>query len=267
LCEFIYRNLSGITQIAATLDTHVAIQIFHPIYWVNSAGEHPPAYSLLSEEAVRSGAWKVNPAVAWSLGTDYATLQRTAEHYVHRLSEGGKYALTIWPYHAMLGGIGHALVSSLEEAVFFHTQVRSSQARFEIKGNNPLTEHYSVLKPEVLDGADGRLIAQKNEGFIDWLFTFDMLVVAGEAKSHCVAWTMDDLLLEIELRDPALAGKVYLLEDCMSPVVVPGVIDYTEQADAAFARFAAAGMHIVRSSDPIETWPGVPQPAGSATRH
>jgi len=28
--------------------------------------------------------------------------------------------------------------------------------------------------------------------------------------------------------------KVYLLEDCTSPVVIPGVIDYTDLADAAF---------------------------------
>jgi hypothetical protein len=37
-------------------------------------------------------------------------------------------------------------------------------------------------------------------------------------------------------------------------------MDYTEQADAAFARFAAAGMHVVRSSEPIENWPGIPTP-------
>jgi nicotinamidase-related amidase len=51
-----------------------------------------------------------------------------------------------------------------------------------------------------------------------------------------------------------LAKKVYLLEDCTSPVVVPGVIDYTDQGDAAFKRFAEAGMHVVRSTDSIETW-------------
>jgi nicotinamidase-related amidase len=53
-----------------------------------------------------------------------------------------------------------------------------------------------------------------------------------------------------------LAERTYLLEDCTSPIVVPGV-DYTDQADAAFRRYAAAGMHVVRSADPIETWPGV----------
>ena len=39
--------------------------------------------------------------------------------------------------------------------------------------------------------------------------------------------------------------------DCTSPVVVPGAVDYTDEADAAFERYAAAGMHIIRSTDPI----------------
>jgi nicotinamidase-related amidase len=70
----------------------------------------------------------------------------------------------------------------------------------------------------------------------------------GRRKSHCVAWTIADLLSELRKEDPALAGKIYLLEDCTSPVVVPGA-DYTEQADAAFARFGEAGMHLVKSED------------------
>ncbi len=84
---------------------------------------------------------------------------------------------------------------------------------------------------------------------------FDAVVIAGQAKSHCVAWTIQDLLEDGLRRDGELARKVYLLEDCTSPVVVPGVIDYTDQADAAFQRFAEAGMHLVRSTDPIDRWP------------
>jgi hypothetical protein len=38
---------------------------------------------------------------------------------------------------------------------------------------------------------------------------------------------------------------------------VPGVVDYTDEANAAFQRFAAAGMHVVRSTDPLESWPGL----------
>ena len=83
------------------------------------------------------------------------------------------------------------------------------------------------------------------------------MIIAGQAKSHCVAWTIDDLLNEIHISDRKLAEKVYLLEDCSSPVVIPGVIDYTEPANAAFQKFADAGMRIVRSSDPIVSWPGL----------
>jgi hypothetical protein len=35
-------------------------------------------------------------------------------------------------------------------------------------------------------------------------------------------------------------------------------MDYTAEADAAFERFEAAGMHVVRSTEPIESWPGIP---------
>jgi nicotinamidase-related amidase len=80
------------------------------------------------------------------------------------------------------------------------------------------------------------------------------VIIGGQAKSHCVAWTIDDLLTEIQQIDAILAQKIYLLEDCTSPVVVPGIVDYTEQADAAFTRFAAAGMNIVRSTESICNW-------------
>jgi nicotinamidase-related amidase len=163
----------------------------------------------------------------------------------------------VWPYHAMLGGIGHALVSAVEEALFFHAVARKTQPRFEIKGSDPLTEHYSALSPEVREGPDGEPLADWDTGRIQHWLSFDLVIIAGQAKSHCVAWTIDDLLMEIRALEPALTRKVYLLEDCTSPVVVPGVADFTAEADAAFRRFAAAGMHVVRSIDPIASWPGV----------
>jgi nicotinamidase-related amidase len=255
LCEFIYRNLHLITAIAPTMDTHTAMQIFHPIFWINAAGEHPqPAATSITLEDVQKGLWKVNPAVADSIaGGNFAALEKHAFHYVKKLNDDGKYPLTIWPYHSMLGGIGHALVSAVEEAIFFHNIARESQALFEIKGGNPLTENYSVLRPEVLDGFDGNPIAEKNANFMDKLLQFDAVIIAGQAKSHCVAWTIDDLLTEILARDSQLAKKIYLLEDCTSPVVVPGVVDFTEAADAAFQRFAAAGMNVVKSTEIMDT--------------
>jgi len=256
LCEFIYRNLNVITEIAPTMDTHTAMQIFHPLFWINDGGENPLPHTMISLEEIQRGIWKVNPAIAYSVAKgNYIGLQQHALHYAKKLSENGKYLLTIWPYHAMLGGIGHSLVSSVEEAIFVHNIARHSQTNFEIKGGNPLTENYSVLRPEVLEGAGGHPIAQKNTRFIQRLLDFDGVIIAGQAKSHCVAWTIDDLLTEIMAVDPALARKVYLLEDCTSAVVVPGIIDFTEQANETFERFAKAGMHIVQSSTAIADFP------------
>ncbi len=258
LCEFIYHNLNQITKITATLDTHLAMQIFHPVFLINEKGEHPAPLTLISYDDLQQGVWKFNPAIAESLDIDEEYGQRHLEHYAAELRAQDKYDLTIWPYHVMLGSVGHALVPSVEEAIFFHTIARSSQAEFKIKGNNPLTEHYSAIGPEVLVGHTGERIAQKSEHLVRKLMDFVIVIIAGQAKSHCMAWTIDDLMEGVWEYDRNLIGKIYLLEDCTSPVVVPGVIDYSEQADQAYERFAGAGMHVVRSTEPIQSWPGIP---------
>lgn len=258
LCEFIYRNLNQITKISATLDTHLAMQIFHPVFLINEKGEHPAPLTLISYDDLQQGVWKFNPAIAENLGIDEEYGQRHLEHYAAELRAQDKYDLTIWPYHVMLGSVGHALAPSVEEAIFFHTIARSSQVEFKIKGNNPLTEHYSALGPEVLVGHTGERIAHKSEHLIRKLMAFDIVIIAGQAKSHCVAWTIDDLMEGVGEYDRNLINKIYLLEDCTSPVVVPGVIDYSEHASQAFERFARAGMHVVRSTEPIQSWPGIP---------
>ncbi|MEM8719502.1 MAG: isochorismatase [Cyanobacteria bacterium P01_G01_bin.39] len=249
LCQLIYRNLGIITEIIPTLDSHTAIQIFHPIFWVNKNGEHPQPLTMIDLAEVETQIWQVNPKLDHVVDGDIEKLEQHALHYVQKLSNDGKYPLTIWPYHSMLGGIGHSLVAAVEEAIFFHSIARKSPTQFQLKGDNPLTENYSVLSPEVLDTVNNQTIAQKNTKLITQLLSFDALWIAGQAKSHCVAWTIENLLEEIVKIDPNLAQKVYLIEDCMSPVVIPGVIDFTEQANRTFQRFADAGMNLVKSSD------------------
>jgi hypothetical protein len=39
-------------------------------------------------------------------------------------------------------------------------------------------------------------------------------------------------------------------------VVVPDVVDFTDQAEETYQRFAAAGMHRVQSTTAIADWPG-----------
>ncbi len=252
LCSFLYRNLGVVTQAVVTLDTHQAFQIFHAPFLVDADGRHPDPYTLVTLEDVASGRWRVSVDTAATLGLDAEPASEHLRAYVETLATGGKYALTIWPFHALLGGIGHALVSEVEEALFFHATARYSQTQFEVKGTNPLTEHYSALGPEVGRGPNGERLGEQNVAFVEYLSAFDAVIVAGQAKSHCVAWTVEDLLEG----SPGIAHRLYLLEDCSSAVVVPGAVDYTGEADAAFARFAEAGVHVVRSTEPLARWPG-----------
>jgi nicotinamidase-related amidase len=251
LCQFIYRNLGNITSITATLDTHLSQQIFHPIFFVDADGNHPSPYTIIQAEQLQRGEWKFNPALApgYDVTPEYG--QKMVVHYAETLRKRGKYALTIWPYHAILGGIGHALVPAVEEAVFFHSIARLSQPKFEIKGEHPFTENYSAITPDVTKGPKGETLGKRNDAFIEELKRVDAMVITGQAKSHCVAWTISDLLDDIRATDPELAKKVYLLDDCTSPVVVPGA-DFTDQADEAFETFAQSGMKIIKSTDVLE---------------
>lgn len=257
LCRFIYRYLHAITETVPTMDTHHPIQVFHGVFLVNEKGEHPDPLTVVTEEDLVEGRWRFNEKLADRLGITPEYGQRYLVHYARQLQESGKYDYIIWPYHAMIGGIGHALVSAVEEALFFHSMARATEPDYHVKGENAFTEHYSVLGPEVTRDPSGRQLGERNEKILQKLIDHDAVVIAGQAKSHCVAWTISDLLEDVMAYDKNLVEKVYILEDCTSPVVVPGVVDYTEEADRIFKRFSDAGMHLVQSTDPIAGWPGM----------
>lgn len=257
LCEFVYRNLDAISQVVPTLDTHQALQIFHPVFLLDQSGRHPAPFTQVSAADVAEGRWRMNPAVALGLGIEFDNADDHLRYYTRSLEEGGKYNLTVWPFHAMLGGIGYALVSAVEEAIFFHSIARHALVDFQPKGDNPLTEHYSMLGPEIDTDLEGEALGRRNQPLIERLLRYDAVVIAGQAKSHCVAWTIEDLLSDPNVRERGLEEKVYLLEDCTSSVVVPGSVDYTDEADAHFARFVEAGAHAVRSDQPLHDWPGI----------
>ena len=259
--EFIYRNLAWLTNITTTLDTHFAFQIFFPSFWVGKDGAPLRAHREVSSEDIDQGEARPNPDVAsWLCGGDQAWLLAQMRDYCAQLEKAGKYRLYLWPPHCLLGSPGHTLAGIIEEARLFHSFARGVQSWIEEKGSNPLTENYSVLRSEVLSRHDGVALAERNTALVERLLGSDKLVIAGQAASHCVKSTIDDLLDAIRARDPALAQKVYVLEDCMSAVTVPDdrggfLADFTQQAEASLARYVDAGMHVVRSTDPVDTWP------------
>jgi len=263
IAELIYRNLGSITDITTTLDTHLAYQIFFPSFWLDKTDQPLAPYRTITSDEIAAGDIRPHPAMAkWLCNGNYTWLCKQVLYYCKELERAGKYQLYLWPPHCLLGSDGHALAGVIHEARLFHAFTRTSQSNVEVKGGNPLTENYSVLRPEVLSRFDGASLAQRNTQFIHTLLAADAVVIAGQAASHCVKSTIDDLLDEIAAQDISLAKKVYLVTDCMSAVTVPDgkggfAADFTPQADAALAKFANAGMHLVKSTDPITSWPGV----------
>jgi nicotinamidase-related amidase len=248
--EFIYRNLGVITELEYSLDTHRAFQIFFPTFWLDADGRHPDPFTIITTKEIREGKWR--PAL----------YPIEAAAYAEELERTGKYVLIIWPFHTMLGSVDYALVPAAFEAALFHAIARQKQTAFETKGTHPLTENYSVLEPEVKQlkvGGNVLSIGQFNAKFFKALMENDRVYLKGEAKSHCVKATIESLLDKILADDPTLVKKVYILEDCMSPV--PAVRDaagnllspdFPAIADEAIEKFRAAGMNVVKSTDPVE---------------
>lgn len=263
IARFIYGNLSRISEITCTLDTHLPFQIFFAPFWVDRDGAALTAHRTISVEDIRDGAVRPNPDIVAAAGApDLAWLTKQVLFYAESLSRAGKYVLYLWPPHVLAGGDGHALVGVIQEARLFHAFARGARNGVEIKGLHPLTENYSVFSPEVLQAHDGSSLANRNGALLDSLLQEDRLIIAGQASSHCVKSSIDDLLEAICQKDANLAKRVYVLEDAMSAVAVPDpsspgsfFADFTDAARAALDRYREAGMHIVRTTTPVAEWP------------
>ena len=110
LCAFIYRNAASLSRITASMDTHLAFQIFFPAFWVDREGRTPAPHRVVAAADVRSGALRPSPAVArWLAQGDEEWLAAEVLHYCESLEREGRYQLYLWPPHCLLGGDGHAL--------------------------------------------------------------------------------------------------------------------------------------------------------------
>ena len=242
--EWLYGNLDKITGLHFSMDTHRVLQIFHPAFWADKDGKHPAPFTPVFHEEVRAGRWipLMHP--------------RECLEYTKRLEETGKYVLTIWPYHTLLGGISHALVPELMEAAIFHAIARTAQTHFETKGTHAMTENYSVLSPEVTE-LSGNVVGAFNAPFFKMLMEYDRVYVFGQAKSHCVLSTVNDIHKHVAATDPKLAEKIWILEDAMSPVPPPPLaplpdhLNFPKLADEAIEQWKKAGMKVVRTTDAV----------------
>ena len=233
--EFLYANAARIKTVVASLDSHLAFQIFYPTWWADEHGRHPSPHTVIDSDSIRRGKFRPLREAAWSLA------------YVAELEQRAKKALYLWPFHTMIGGVGQAIDPALFEAVHWHAVARRSQPIFLQKGMIPTTEHYSPFEPEVKVPAHPH--GSLNTTMLRLLETHERIYVAGEAKSHCVLEACSSMVRHFAAR-PEIVERIHFLGDCTSSVVVPGV-DFDAMADRELAGFRAKGMRFVSAADPL----------------
>lgn len=201
LAGWMQRQSHLLNAITVTLDTHHQLHIAHPAFWQGEgAGKAVTPFTEITAEAARLGQYSPrNPA-----------LLPQVLAYLDALQSRGRYRLMVWPVHCEMGSWGHNVHSAIRSA-YNAWEVQTQRTVQKVsKGSNLMTEHYSALQAEVPDAHDPS--TGLNTALLASLASADRIVVAGEASSHCVRATVEDMAQYI---DPQ---KIVLLADCMHPV-------------------------------------------------
>lgn len=199
LTRFIYRNMTKITEIAVSLDTHSPRQIFHPCWWRGADGRTPEPFTVITAKDVKDGRWR--PLYE----------REKSEEYLEYLDAGGHKQLVIWPYHCIAGTAGCALENQFSNMAHFFSAAREAELKKIVKGTLPATEFYGIVSPEYDPGG-----CCTNRELLDDLKRCDRLVIAGEARDYCVAQSLLQICgaMEKEKKRP----EIFVMEDCMSCV-------------------------------------------------
>lgn len=230
LSTFVNRVRDKLEMIHITLDCHRLVDIAHPIFWVDTSGKHPDPFTIITASEVADGIWR----------TSRPSWQKRAMDYVRQLETNGRYPLCIWPPHCLIGSPGNNVVESLRDATSAWEAEKFRTVGFVSKGSNPWTEHYSAVQADVPDPADPS--SQINTGLITTLERADIVLVAGEAGSHCLANTVRDIAANFG--DDSFVKKLTLLEDATSPVT-----GFEQLQDDFIADMKKKGMSITTTVD------------------
>lgn len=206
LTKLVKRVSTRINKIHVTLDSHHPIDVGHPAFWIDKNGKNPGEndFQAITLKDIEDGVWRpANPEI-------YNRMLK----YAQDLEKNGRYPITVWPVHCLIGSIGATVEPNLFAAVSQWAVAAGKTVDFVSKGSNPFTEHYSAVKAEVPDPNDPT--TGINTRLIQTLQKADEIAIAGEAGSHCVANTVRDIANEF--KDDSYIKKLVLLEGCYSPV-------------------------------------------------
>lgn len=247
LATLIGRIGPKLEDIHVTLDSHRVIDVGHPGMWQDSNGKQPAPFTIISADDIRAGIWRPRSAHAKpaALGGK-KTLGQYMLEYATALQDGGKYPLMIWPEHCLIGTPGHNVQAELATALHKWERDNFATIDFVTKGTNPYTEHYGALQAEVPMATDPN--SGLNTAFLGVLAEADIVVVAGEALSHCVKETVSQIAANIG--DPHIS-KFHILTDCSSPVPQPpgGGPDFPAIAQAWLKEMEGRGMTLTTSTE------------------
>lgn len=203
LARFIDATAPVLSSITVTLDSHHRLDIAHPTFWRAGNGDPVAPFTPITAAQLRAGEF---------VPRHDDDLPRTL-NYLDELEARGRYTLMAWPVHCEIGTWGHNVHPDVRAAYGRWEEERQFIVRKVPKGANPWTEHYSALMAEVPDAHDPR--SQLNRGLLDSLDRADLILIAGEAGSHCVKATVEHLA---EHLPGGNLSRIVLLTDCMSPV-------------------------------------------------
>lgn len=229
LARFIAAQGAAIDAITLTLDSHQRHDIGHPSFWRAGDGAAVAPFTTITAAQLRAGDY---------LPRDAGALARVTA-YLDALEQRGRYTHMVWPVHCEIGSWGHGVHASVLAACGDWQQQRQRATTAVFKGMNPWTENYSALQAEVPDPADPS--TQLNTRLLAELDTADLLLIAGEASSHCVRATTEHLLQHLPSGRPE---RIVLLTDCMSPVA-----GFEAQHQAFLAAAQAQGVQLAQSSE------------------
>ncbi|MCP1852882.1 MULTISPECIES: cysteine hydrolase family protein [unclassified Bradyrhizobium] len=233
VADMVRRIGRRLNDIHVTLDSHRVIDVAHPGFWRGIDGKHPAPFTMITNADIKSGMWEPR---------NQSYRQRMLD-YTAALEAAGKFILMVWPEHCIIGSWGHNVVDVLREELAAWERANFATIDFVTKGTNTFTEHYGALMAEVPDPADPS--TQLNGGFLSVLQEADVIAIAGEASSHCVATTIRQIVDNIG--DDHLR-KIHILTDCMSPVPqTPGGPDFPAIAQQFLKDMEARGLVLTTS--------------------
>lgn len=209
LASMINRLGNKINQIRVTLDCHHEVDVAHPVFWVDSEGNNPNPFTIISAEDVRNGVWRP------FLPSIYDKMLQ----YVEELENKGNFPLCIWPPHCLIGTPGNNVCPVLADALQNWSRQKTWNVNYVSKGSNIFTEHYGAIEAEVPDSSDPS--TQINTSLIQALMQADTILVAGEAGSHCLKTTVEQVA--DRFGDDSYISKLVLLTDATSPVIHPDI--------------------------------------------